>query len=603
VSEGHGLIVFITMASPDPPSGAGPVASRRPTPRAPRFFSSLRGYQGSWLRGDLIAGLTVWAILVPQALAYASIAGVSPVVGLYAAPGALVLYAALGSSRYMVTGPMAATAALSAATVADLIPAGDGRFTAFTAGLAITAGLAALAAGLVRLGFLANFISQPVLKGFIIGLALTIIVGQLSTLFGIGRGTGDFFEQAWHLVTHLGDTQGLTLLVGTASLALIFGLRRLAPSVPGSLVAVAVGIIAVKAFGLDVPTVGAIGSGLPSFGLPDIGLSDAGGLAAGGIGVMLIAFAEGLGAAKTYAALNHEEIDADRELVALGSANIASGLCSGMVVAGSLSKTAVNVSAGGRSQLSALLAAALAVVALLLLTGLFEDLPTATLAAVVIAAVAELVDVRALVALYNTYTKRLGRQYGWVARPDFIAAIAALLGVLVLGTLRGLFAGIGVSLLLLIYRASRPYVAVLGRTPGPNGVFRDVERHSDARPLDDVVVLRIESGLYFANADNVRSHILDAGTRDGVRAVILDAETTPFVDVSAARMLADTRDELAALGVRLVLARNVGQVRDVLRSTTGDSHLTASYPTIDSAIQAVGAAAAARPLGQGGTSP
>ena len=576
------------MASPIPPRGADPAATRRPASYAARFFPSLRGYERSWLRGDLIAGVTVWAILVPQALAYASIAGVSPVVGLYAAPGALVLYAALGSSRYLVTGPMAATAVLSAATVADLIPAGDGRFAAFTAGLAITTGIAALLAGLLRLGFLANFISQPVLKGFIIGLALTIIIGQLPKLFGISRGTGDFFEQAWHLVTHLGDTQGLTLLVGALSLALIIGLRRLAPAIPGSLVAVALGIAAVKAFGLDVPTVGSISSGLPSLGLPHIGLGDAGGLAAGGVGVMLIAFAEGLGAAKTYAARNHEEIDASRELVALGSANIASGLCRGMVVSGSLSKTAVNVSAGARTQLSPLLAAGLTVVALLFLTGLFEDLPEATLAAVVIAAVVELIDVAALVALHNTYTKRLGRQYGWVARPDFIAAIAALLGVTILGTLRGLFFGIGVSLLLLIYRASRPYVAVLGRTPDPDGTYRDIERHSDARPPDDVVVLRIESGLYFANAEAIRSRILDAATREGVSAVILDAETTPFVDVSAARMLADARDELETHGVRLMLARNVGQVRDVLRSTTGDSDLTASYPTVDAAIQAVG---------------
>ena len=590
------------MASGSSPRRADSPAVDPPASHAARFFPSLRGYERLWLRGDLIAGLTVWAILVPQALAYASIAGVSPVVGLYAAPGALVLYAALGSSRHMVTGPMAATAVLSAATVADLIPAGDGRFAAFTAGLAITAGVAALAAGLLRLGFLANFISQPVLKGFIIGLALTIIVGQLPTLFGVTRGTGDFFEQAWHLVTHLGDTQGLTLLVGTVSLALIVGLRRLAPGIPGSLVAVALGITAVKAFGLDVPTVGEIGSGLPSLGLPDIGVGDAGGLAAGGIGVMLIAFAEGLGAAKAYAAADHEKIDADRELVALGSANIAAGLCSGMVVAGSLSKTAVNVSAGGRTQLSGLLAAVLAVVALLFLTGLFEDLPTATLAAVVIAAVVELVDLRALVALYNTYTKRLGRQYGWVARPDFIAALAALLGVLVLGTLPGLFFGIGVSLLLLVYRASRPYVAVLGRTPGPHGIFRDVERHPDARPPDDVVVLRIESGLYFANADAVHSRILDATTREGVRAVILDTETTPFVDVSAARMLADTRVELDAQGIRLVLARDVGQVRDMLRTTTSDSDVPASYPTIDAAIEAAGRVDAVAPPARGGTS-
>jgi high affinity sulfate transporter 1 len=552
-----------------------------------RLFASLHGYRRPWLRGDLIAGLTLWAILVPQALAYASIANVSPVVGLYAAPGALLLYAALGSSRVLVMGPMAAAAVLSAATVADLAPAGDERFAALTAGLAMTAGVAALAAGLLRLGFLAEFISPPVLKGLIIGLALTIIVGQLPKLFGISAGTGDFFEQAWHLVTHLGDTQGLVLVVGTCSLAVIVGLRRLAPGVPGPLVAVAGAIAAVNALALDVPTVGSIASGLSSFGLPDIGLADFGRLAGGGLGVMLIAFAEGLGAAKAYAGRDDRRIDASRELVALGGANLAAGVSSGMVVSGSLSKTAVNASAGARTQVSGLLAAGLTVVALLFLTGLFEDLPAATLAAVVIAAVIELIDVRALVELHDMYTRRLGRQFGWVARPDFIAAMAALLGVTVFGTLPGLFIGIGVSLLLLVYRASRPYVAVLGRTSGPEAAYRDVAIHDDAQPPDGIVVLRIESGLYFANAETIRSRIVDAAGAEGVRGVIVDAETTPFVDVTAARMLAAAHEELRRRGVRLVLARAVGQVRDVLGCVSDDRDLTVPYPTIKAAIAAL----------------
>ena len=549
---------------------------------------SLRGYERSWLRGDLIAGLTVCAILVPQALAYASIARVSPVVGLYAAPGALLLYAALGSSRVLVVGPMAASAALSAATVADLVGPGDERFAAFTAALALAAGLAALVAGLLRLGFLADFISGPVLKGLIIGLALTIIIGQLPKLFGIAPGSGDFFEQAWHLVTHLGDTQGTALLVGTLSLAVIVGLRRRAPGVPGPLVAVAGAIAAVKAFGLDVRTVGSIASGLPTLGLPDVGLGDSARLAGGAVGVMLIAFTEGLGAAKTFAADSDPRIDANRELIALGGANLAAGLSSGMVVSGSLSKTAVNASAGARTQVSGLLAAALTVVVLLFLTAPFADLPEATLAAVVIAAVVDLVDVRALIELYDTYTKRLGRQFGWVARPDFLAALAALLGVTIFGTLPGLFIGIGASLLLLVYRASRPYVAVLGHTPGPDGAYHDVERHEDARSPDGVVILRVESGLYFANAENVRSRILEVGVAPRVRAVILDAETIPFVDVSAARMLVSAHAQLQTRGVRLVVARAVGQVRDVIGCITDENDLTSSFPTIAAAVDAVG---------------
>ena len=230
------------------------------------LFGSLRGYRREWLRGDLVAGLTVWAVLVPEALAYASIAGVSPVVGLYAAPGALLLYAAFGSSRHLVTGPMSATAALSAAAVAQLAQPGSGAFTTLTVALAITTGIIALLAGLLRLGFLASFISEPVLKGFIVGLALTIIAGQLPALFGVEKGSGNFFEKVWDLVTKLGDTHGLDLRRGIASLALVLGLRRVAPAAPGSLVAVACGVLAVELLGLDdhgVAIVGTIASGLP----------------------------------------------------------------------------------------------------------------------------------------------------------------------------------------------------------------------------------------------------------------------------------------------------------------------------------------------------
>ena len=414
-------------------------------------YTWLQGYDRRWIRGDVIAGLTVWAVLVPEALAYATIAGVSPVVGLYAAPGALLLYAAFGSSRHLVVGPMAATAALSAAAVGDLAAQNTALFVQLTITMALTVGIAALVAGLLRLGFLANFISEPVMKGFIIGLALTIMVGQLPKLFGVEKGEGDFFEQLRHLLGELGSTSGLTLVVGVAALVVVLGLKRVAPVVPGSLVAVLGGIVAVHLFDLDqhgVAIVGNIESGLPSFGLPDVGLSDYLDLAPAALGAMLVGFAEGLGAAKTYAARNNYEIDANRELLGVGAANIAAGLSSGMLVNGSLSKTAVNGGAGAKSQLSSLVVAVLTVVTLLFLTGLFEELPEAVLAAVVIAAVIELVDIPALVQLYRVYTRGLGRIYGFAARPDFISAMAALVGVLVFDTLPGLFIGIGVSVLL-----------------------------------------------------------------------------------------------------------------------------------------------------------
>ena len=350
------------------------------------------------------------------------------------------------------------------------------------------------------------------LKGFIIGLALTIIIGQLPKLLRRStRASGDFFEQLWHVLTHLGDDAvAARSLVGVA---LARRRARAAPlrcrSVPGSLVAVALGVVAVKSFDLDakgVAIVGHIDSGLPRSAFrTGSSCTTTSRSVASAAGIMLVGFAEGLGAAKTYAAPSPLRASTPTASCSdSGAANFGAGLCSGMVVNGSLSKTAVNGSAGARSQLSGLIVAVLTVVTLLFLTSLFEDLPEATLAAVVIAAVIELVDIAALVDLYRLYTRRLGRIYGHAARPDFIAAVAAMLGVLVFDTLPGLFIGIAVSLLLLLYRASRPNVAELGRRPRLPGQFADRRPPPGEHAVAGVAVLRVESGLFFANADTVR---------------------------------------------------------------------------------------------------
>ena len=555
------------------------------------LFASLRGYRRAWLPRDAMAGVTVWAVLVPESLAYASIAGVSPVVGLYAAAPALVLYAAFGSSRHLVVGPMSATAALSAATVAVLATSGTDQYVALTAALAVVTGVIGLLAGLCRLGFVASFISEPVLKGFIVGLALTIIVGQLPKLFGVEKGAGDFFEQLWDLLGRLGDTNGWTLAVGVASLVVVVALKRWVPLLPGSLVAVLLGIAAVDMFGLDdkgVAIVGHIEAGLPSFGLPHVAHAhDYLDLAGPAVGILLVGFAEGLGAAKTYAARAGYDIDPNRELIGLGAANLGGGLSSGMVVNGSLSKTAVNGTAGAKSQVSGLVVAALTVVTLLFLTGLFENLPEATLAAVVIAAVVELVDIPALRHLYRVWTRRLGGIYGLAARTDFIAAIAAMLGVLIFDTLPGLFIGIGVSLLLLVYRASRPHIATLVRAPGQPGagpaVWVDAARHPDGRAEPRILVVRVESGLFFANSDYVRQHIRTHLASDTV-AVVLDGETTPAIDVTATEMLSQLAHDLDRRRVTLMIARDIGQVRDVVHKASPDPSTHHIYATVDDAI-------------------
>ncbi|MEU2001076.1 SulP family inorganic anion transporter [Rhodococcus sp. NPDC019627] len=558
------------------------------SPRAGAWpvFGSLREYRKGWVRPDVLAGLTVWAVLVPEALAYATIAGVPPVVGLYAAVPALILYAAAGSSRHLVVGPMSATAALSAAIVAPVAAADGGKYAALSAVLAIATGVTGLLAALLRLGFIASFISEPVLKGFIVGLALTIIIGQVPAIFGIEKTTGNFFEQAWGVIAHLGDTDWGTLVVGGLSLAVVLGLRRWVPVVPGSLLVVLLGIAAVSLFDLDgkgVDIVGPIDSGLPTLGLPEgVGFDDFLDLMGPAVGVLLIGFAEGLGAAKTYATKEGYEVDPNRELFGLGAANLGSGLCSGMVVNGSLSKTAVNGGAGAKSQVSGLVVAALTIVTLLFLIGLFEKLPEATLSAVVIAAVIELVDIRALRRLYGVWTERLGNIYGYAARADFAAALAAMVGVLLFDTLPGLVIGIGVSMLLLLYRASRPHVAALAKE---GSLWVDAERHPGLPTAPHVVVVRVEAGLFFANAEHVKDRIEDL-CADDTRVVVLDAGTSPFVDVTAAQMLGQLRSVLARRGIELRVAHDIGQFRDTLRLSGSDATPVNLYATVQDALDA-----------------
>lgn len=554
------------------------------------LFPSLHGYRREDLRGDLFAALSVWAVLVPEALAYATIAGVPPVVGLYAAPPALILYAALGSSRLLVAGPMSATAALSAATVADVATGGEDVFLTLTVALALATGVAALLAGALRLGFLASFISEPVVKGVIVGLAITIIVSQLPHLLGVRSVSGDVITQFDHLLPQLDATDAATLAIGLVSLAVLLALRRWRRGLPGALVVVVGGVLVVRVLGLDdnVEVVGPISGGLPSPGLPDADRADYAALVPGALGIMLVAFAEGLGAARASARRADPEIDANRELLGMGAANVGSSLFGGFVVNGSLSKTAVNVGAGARTQVAGLVVAGLTVLTLAFFTGLFEDLPLASLAAVVIVAVVDLVDFPSLAGYYRAFAGRSATPFSLAARPDFVAAIAALLGVLVFGILPGLFIGIGVSLLLLIYRSSRPHIARLGRAPGSDQ-YTDIHRHPENVLPQGVVVLRVESPLFFANADVVRSAARAAAREDGVRAVVIDAETVPTIDITAAHMLHELHDELAAEGVRFVLARDVGQVRDVLVRTAGDQDpaLTSVFATVAKAVRAV----------------
>ena len=448
---------------------------------------------------------------------------------------------------------MSATAALSSAAVGSVVAGDQSSYAALTATLAITVGVIALVFGLARLGFIANFISEPVLKGFIIGLAMTIMIGQVPKLLGVEKGSGDFFDQLWHILGELGEASGWTVLVGGVSLVMILALRRWASSVPGSLVVVAGGIFAAKAANLSargVELVGHIPRGLPHYGLPSVPVHSYLSLAGSGVGIVLVGFAEGLAAAKTYAARDRYDIDANRELIGLGAANAASGLSSGMVVNGSLSKTAVNGGAGARTQGSGLIVALLTILTLLFLTGLFEDLPEATLAAVVIAAVLELVDVERPAAVVSMCdgTSQAGLRSGSSRRFH--------------GGYRGRPWGHGlrhapwsVHWHRGFRRAPRlPGVAsACGRTrarPGPSRTLRGSIEKPGRHGTGGIVILRVESPLFFANVDGVETAVRVASVRPGVRAVVLDAETMAAIDVTAADMLEGLADRLEAAGVQ-----------------------------------------------------
>ena len=408
------------------------------------------GWLPSWrltLKRDTLAALAVWAVLVPQAMAYAALAGVAPVQGLYAACAGLLLYALLGTSRQLNVGPSSGLAILSAATVGPIAAGNADRFLNLTALLAMmTGGLLALA-GLARLGFISEFLAKPVLAGYMVGLALVILVGQISSLIGIPGGSGNFFQLAWNVLSKLGAVSGWTTLFGLGSLVLILALQRVAPLLPASLIAVVAGVIAARvldAAAHGVAELGTITAALPEVNVPSVTFADFERLLAGAVGLALLAYAESIAAARTFAARHHYEVDANRELVALGASNIGSGLIQGFAVDASVSRTAAGDGAGQRSQLAGLVNLGLVLLTLAVLTPFFADLPKATLAAVVIAAVLPLLRTADLRRLYR------------IDRADFSIALVCLTGVLVWGVLGGILVAVVASLVALVYRSFRP---------------------------------------------------------------------------------------------------------------------------------------------------
>ena len=535
-------------------------------------------------RRDAVAALAVWAVLVPQSMAYATLAGVPPVYGLYAAIAGLLLYGMLGTSRQLNVGPSSGVAVLTAATVAPLA-AGDGEtYLALSAALALVTGLILVAGGLARLGFVAEFLARPILVGYFVGLALTIVVGQLPALLGISSSTGAFFERLWDVFGELGQIDSWTAVVGVSSLALVLGLHVVAPRVPGALIAVVAGVAVARLFEFSdkgVALVGSVPASFPELGLPEIPLGDYQRVLWSAAGVALLAYAESIAAARKFAVANGYEVDANRELVALGGANVGAGLSQGFPIDASVSRTTVGNNMGQRSQLAGLLNVALVITTILLLTGFFADLPDATLAAIVIAAVLPLVRRAELQRLWRLDVV------------DFSLATLCLLGVLLTGVLGGLVIAVFASLAALIYRSFTPHVAVLGRLRGgeegdEDYGFRDISRHPDGETYPGLVIFRFDQEIFFANAAMFRDHIreLVAGAEPAVRTVIVDASAVTHVDTTGLDMLGELQRELAGRGVELVFARLKGPVHDVLSKAEQARAIEPFrlFPTLRSAV-------------------
>ncbi len=540
-----------------------------------------RGYERSWLRHDLVSGLVLTALLVPQGMAYAQLAGLDPVMGLYATLVPLLVYVVLGPSRILVLGPDSALAPLVLAAIVPLAAVGAPAERVPLAGmLALLVGGFCVVAGLARFGFLTDLISKPVRMGYLTGIALTVIAIQLAKLFGFPGGGDELISSVRSFVEGIDETDWLSLLVGVGTLAVILVLRRIFPPFPGVFIAVAGATIASWALDLSergVSTVGALPEGLPELAWPSVSAHDLGALTLAAAGIAFVAFTDTSVLSRSYSWRLKQEVDQNQELVALGAANVLTGLFQGFPISSSSSRTAVAETTGSRSQMTGLVAAIGLGLVLLVATGLVEDMPQPALAAVVMAAVLGLVDVAGF--------RRLSR----ARRSEFILATTAFLGVALLGVLWGIAVAVGLSLLNFVRRAWRPHDAILGRVHGLKG-YHDLERHPQAQQVPGLVLYRFDAPLFFANADYFREQIrlLVSDPERPVAWVVVCAEPMTDIDSTAGEILEGLLGELGQTGVELAFAELKDPVRDRLRryglhDRIGDGRF---FPTIGVAVRA-----------------
>ena len=540
-----------------------------------------RAYRRPWLRHDLLAGLVLTALLVPQGMAYAELAGLPPVTGLYATMAPLAAYALFGPSRILVLAPDSAVAPLVAAAIIPIAGADPDERVTTAAMLALIVGVLCMVGGVARLGTVTDLISKPVRIGYLNGIALTVIATQLPRLFGFDSDANRFTEGARDFAAGLRETNVTSLVIGIASIAVILAFRVFVPRIPGVFVAVVGTTLAVSLFDLTargVTVVGALPGGLPGVALPSADLGDLGALAAAAIGISIVAFADTSVLSRSYASRLGDRVDQNQELFALGTANTAAAMLQGFPLSSSSSRTPVAEAAGARTQLTGVVGAAAIAVILVAFPGLTRNLPNAALAAIVITAVVGLIDVRWL------------RQAWKVRRAEFALSLAALVGVAVAGVLWGVGIAVGLSLVEFVRRAWRPHDAVLGRVRDLKG-YHDTTRYPQAALIPGLVLFRFDAPLFFANADLFRERILDLVQGDGdepVRRVIVAAEPITDVDSTAADALAELHEELTAAGIELAFAELKDPVKDSLAGYGLLDRIGRDrfYPTIGVAVHA-----------------
>jgi high affinity sulfate transporter 1 len=548
----------------------------------PRFTTRLKtalpivqwlpSYRSEWLRPDVVAGITLAAYGIPVAVAYSSLAGLPPEAGLYCYLLGGIAYALFGTSRQLAIGPTSAISILIGSAIGTMAAGDIQRQGHLAAGVGILAGVIGLICWLLRLGNLANFVSETILSGFKVGAGLVIASTQLPKLFGIASGGDNFFQRIVQLVKHLPETHLPTLMVGVGALLLLILGERFLPSRPIALFVVAISIAVMTWVPLashGVKIVGAIPQGLPSLGWPLVQWNEVDNLLGLALACFLLSYVESISTVRTFAVKHGYPIDADQELLALGAANFAAGFGGGYPLAGGMSQSAVNEKGGARSQLSLVFASVTIAIVLLFLTGLMSNLPQAVLAAIVLMAIQGLINPRELRHLYR------------ISKMEFRIAMVATVGVLAFGILKGVLLAAIFSILLLLKRASNPHVADLGRLPGTDR-FVDITRAPEAELLTNVLALRIESPMLYFNVENVRKEILGrVASVSAIRIIVLDLSSSPGIDLAGVRMLGQLHKELQTTGVAFRLAGVHGSVRDLLQLEKLDGIIEGAASRVD----------------------